>query len=78
MSSADGFKYLGLWLCKHRKWFLETNFAISPNFVNTILDSQAMRNTNIMGQILQIKQLVASTLIYQFSLVPTPSLNMLK
>ena len=36
-----------------------------------------MRNTNITGRILQIKQLVTSTLVYRFSLVPTPTQNML-
>ena len=74
---SEGFDYLGLThsTCEKK---IQENFPLDPNLVNHIMDKQTYRKTSLTGRILQIKQLLASTFVYCFQLLPTPNKSFLE
>ena len=69
---SEGFQYLGLTNSNSLSQ-LNSNFPCESNLVNQLLQSQVHRKTTLSGHILKVRQLVCSTFVYQFQLVPTPS-----
>ena len=67
---SEGFSYLRLGIGNMR---LQENFLVEPNLVNRLLDTRVHRRTGLSGRILQMKQLVASTFVYRFQLLPSPT-----
>ena len=68
---SEGFQYLGL-TNSNSLIQLNSNFPREPNLVNQILQTQTHRKTTLSGGILKVRQLVCSTFVYQFQLIPTP------
>ena len=71
---SEGFTYLGLMVSNDRNQMVTANFGVDPNIVDTIMDSRSPRHTSLSGRILQINQLVVSTFVYRFQLLPSPPL----
>ena len=67
---SDGFDYLGLTHSASAK-IVQENFPLSPNLLNRITDKQVHRKLSLSGRILQVKQLLASTFVYWFQLLPS-------
>ena len=72
---SEGFKYLRLGISKLR---LRENFPMEPNLVNLLLDNRIHRRTGLSGRILQMKQLIASTFVYCFQLLPSPTIKFIQ
>ena len=72
---SEGFSYLRLDIGKGR---LGENFPVEPNLVNRLLDTRVHHRTGLSGRILQMKQLVASTFVYRFQLIPSPTVTFMR
>ena len=69
---SEGFQYLGLTNGNSLNQ-LNTNFPCEANLVSRLLETQVHRKSTLSGRILKVRQLVCSTFVYRFQLVPSPS-----
>ena len=67
----EGFVYLGLTNSTSLSK-LQTNFSLESTVVNRVMENRVHQITSLSGRILQMKQLVSSTFVYRFQLLPTP------
>ena len=78
---SDLFSYLGISFSVHAQGTLQgiwSNFSKNPRFVEEALAGTQYVHSGLLGRICCLKALVASKLVYKFSLAPSPHKDFLR